>query len=374
MCGAAKDQEATVVDEPCGCCSSKVERCATGVLDNSTLADNDSNDCNQDTKDPPVQVATQSTCCDSRRNKAIKACEETDKGWQSSVSKDDCKDGCCDDENSANEDDGCEDGCCSVDDTCEKDKESQTGCCSSTNKQETFGDDTTCKRACCGSIVVKPIEAGCGNEEETNSTIITHFGSSSGCCSTQNKVDTVCASTKNNSQSCTIPADLAATAAPTPRSDCCSTVPRLSTEKTSVCSDSKKDQASGSCPTILQVIKPPKKGCCGPEAITAVSPLPRQGTSGTCSATQLSKNGDGCCDAESPDDAGCSSPTKDQDVRGTKSCCTGDSPIQSENGCCSEIPRKGKTGQVSKSKSSKSKSRAASLGASDLQLLISGKS
>jgi hypothetical protein len=363
MCRPAKDQVATVVDEPCGCCSSKVEACSTGVLDNSTLANNDNNDSNQDTKDSPGQVLPQSGCCNSK-DKHIKVCEEMDKGCGSSGSKDDCKDGCCDDENPENEDEGCEDGCCSVDDTLEKDKEMEDGCCSSTLQQETFEDDTTCKSACCGSIDVRPIEAGCGIKEETKPTSMTDLQPSSGCCSPRdNKLNAACASAKTNIKPCSTTGETTCEAG-TPKPACCSKVPLPNTEKPSSCSISKKDKPPGCCSAISQVIEPPKKGCCGPKSVSTDRPWREGKTSACCSTSGLTGNDDGaCCDTKSPNDAGCCSSPKDEVGCGIKSCCTGDSPVKSEKGCCSKGPRKGKIGQ-----SSKSKSRAASLGAFTLQL------
>jgi hypothetical protein len=361
MCGPAKDQEAIVVDEPCGCCTSKVEACATGQPDHWTHPDNAKNHHNQEIKDSPGQVLTQSACCDSKA-KDIKVCEETDNGCGPSVSKDDCKDGCCDDKNSTNEDDGCLDRCCSVDDIFGKLKEMEDGCCSSTLQQVTFGDNTTWKSACGGSIVVKPIEAGCRIEEETNSTIVTDFGSSAGCCSPQNKVNAVCASTKNNYKSCTNPCPTIPRS-DTPKAGCYSKVPLPNTDKTCSIPTSTNFKPSGCCSPIPQVIEPPKKGCCGPETITTDAPLQEGKTSGCCSTTGLTRNDDGACDTKPPNDAGCCSSPKDEVGCGTKSCCTGDSPVKSEKGCCPKRPRKGKIGQ-----SSKSKSRATSLGAFTLQL------
>jgi len=356
MCGPAKDQETTVFDEPCRCCTSKVGSCATGQPDNWTHPDNAKNYHNQETKHSSGQVLPQSTCCDSK-DKDIKKCEETDKVCGSSGSEDDCKDGCCDDKNTVNEDEGRKDECCSADNV----EGLEVGISSETIQQVTSGKDTTCKSACCGSSVVGPIEAGCRIEEETNSTYITDFGSSSGCCSTQNKINTVCASTKSNSQSCTTPADEAATAAPALRSGCCPTVPQPNTEKSSSCTTSKKTKTSARCSDIRQVLASPKKGCCGPKSVSTDTHSQEGKTSGCCSTRQSAKNDDGACDNDSPDDSVCCSPTKDLSCS-TEACCTGDSPVQSEKGCCSKGPRKGTSEQPFKSKSSKSKSRAASLG------------
>jgi hypothetical protein len=372
MCGPAKDQEATVVDEPCGCCSSKVEACSTGVLDNSTLANNDNNDSNQDTKDSPDQVLPQITCGDSK-NKDVQVCGDDQMDRGSPTSKDACKVGCCDDKKIMNEDDGCQDGCCSADDTSEEAKELEDGCCSSVIQQETVEDDATCKSACYGPNVDRPIEAGCGIEKDLKPTNVINLPSSSGCCSSQEKVNTVCSSTKNRSKSCTVP-DKAAIEAPIPKTGCCSKVPLPNTDQTCYIPTSTNVKPSGCCPTIPQVIESLKKGCCGPQPVSTDTPWREGKTSGCCSTSSLTGNDDGPCDTKSPNDAGCCSSRKNEVGCGTKSCCTGDTPVKSEKGCCSKIPRKGKTGQVSKSKSSKPKSRAASLGASDLQLFISGKS
>jgi len=371
MCGPAKEPE-MVLNQSARCCSSKVEACVTGEPDISTLTDKN-NDDNQEIKDSCGQVLIPDDCCASK-NKVIKPSEETDKGCESSVSKDDCRDGCCDDEITMDEDEGCEDGCCSMDDTFEKDEGMEDGCCPSSLQQETAEEDTSCKSACCGPVVVKPIEVVCGTDkktDQTEQTVIIASGSSSGCCSSQNKGDTICASTKNSSKSCAVP-DEAAVKAPIPKTGCCSKVPLLNTEKPSCCSSITREEPSGCCPTVPQVIQSPKKGCRGPKSITSESPLQEGKTSGCCSTTQPSKNDNGACDTKSSDADSRCSPAKDEVVCSTKACCTGDSPVQSEKGCCSKGSRKGKSEQASKSKSSKSKSRAASLGAFTLQIFISG--
>lgn len=263
-----------------------------------------------------------------------------------------------------------------MDDTFEKAKEMEDGCRPSSTQQETTEEYTTCKSACCGPVVVKPIEVLCGTDEKTDQTeqtVITASGSSSGCCSSHNKINTVCASTKNSSQSCAVP-DEAAIEAPIPKTGCCSKVPLLNIEEPSPCSPSTKHKPSGCCSTVPQVIQSPKKGCCGPKSITSESPLQEGKTSGCCSTTQLSKNDDGACDTKSPDDDGCCSPTKDEVVCSTKACCTGDSLVRPEKGCCSKGLRKGTPGQASKLKSSKSKLRAASLGELVFQIQLAGKS
>jgi len=361
MCGPAKDQ-VMAVDQSARCCSSKAEASVTGEPGISTPTDKN-NDDNQKTKDSCGQVLLPDDCCASK-NKDIKSCEEMDKGCGSSVSKD----GCCDDEITMKEDEGCEDGCCNMDGAFGKDKEMEDGCCPSSIQQETTEENTTCKSACCGHVVVEPIKAGCGTDKETKRTTTTDLQPSSGCCAPKdNNMNAPCASTKNKVQSCTVP-DEAAVEAPIPKPGCCSKVPLLNIEEPSPCSPSTKHKPSGCCSTVPQVIQSPKKGCCGPKSITSESPLQEGKTSGCCSTTQPSKNDDGACDTKSPDDDGCCSPAKEAVVCNTKSCCTVDSPVRPEKGYSSKGPRKGKSEQASKSKSSKPKSRAASLGELFFQL------
>jgi hypothetical protein len=326
-------------------CSNKVKARATGVPDDSTFADNSNYDYNQSTKDSCGRLLPQSACCASDNND-IKVCGDTDTCCGSPISKDACKDGCCDDKNTIPDVEGCADDCCDEDDVVDRAEALEAGCSSTTIQQEKLEDDTTCKSACCGPIVVKPLEAGYGTEKSTNRTITAAFGSSSGCCSPQHKVNYVPAPTKNDDKSCTslCPPSFESN---TPKAGCC---------------NSMKDQPSGCYPTIPQAIEPTKKGCCGPKSDMMDTLLQEGKSSGCCSTAEISKDGDGCCDTKSSDEGGCCSPAKYVVVCSKKACCTGDSPVKPEKGCCSSGPRKGKSEQASKSKWAKSKSRAASLG------------
>jgi hypothetical protein len=364
MCGPAKDQEATVVDETCVCCSGKVGACATARPDNWTRPDYAENDGVQVTEDPCGQVSPPIDCS-NEKNKGIKVCGDSGVDRETAMPKVDCKVGCCDDTNTTNEDNGCQDGCCSVDDTFDRDREMEDGCCPSSNGDDTSVD--TCRSACCGPIIDDSIVAGCGIEKDPKPTNVIDLPSSSACCSSQEKVNTVCSSTKNSIRSCTVP-DETAIEASIPKSGCCSKVPLPNTDQTCSIPTSTNVKPSGCCSAIPQVIVPPKMGRCGLKTVSTNTPLQEGKTSGCCSTTGLTRNDDGACDTKFPNDAGCCSSPKDEVGCGTKSCCTGDTPVKSEKGCCSKGPRKGKTGQASKSKSSKSKTRAASLGAFTLQL------
>jgi len=224
------------------------------------------------------------------------------------------------------------------------------------------------------------MKVGCGIDKGNGRPNEIGVPPSSGCCSARDdskddNINAACASAKTNIKRCTI------RGAPTPEPDapkagCCSEVPLPNVGKMSSCSTPTKFKASGCRSTIPEVKEASKKGCCGVKSTTTETPVQKGKTSGCCSTTVFARNDDEVYDIKSPDVAGCCSPAKDEVVSSTESCYPGRSPAlsETEKGCCSKPPQQGKLEQNQKSKSSKSKSRAASLGEFPNLILRSGTS
>ena len=367
MCGSAKDQM-PVTSQSVRCCSSKAEKCATGRADNSTSVDDNNNDDNHEPKSSCGQTAFQDNCCSSK-SKDIKIHTDADKGCESSIPKVDCKDRCCDARFTINGDDGRRDECCELEDSVQREEGCDDGCCPSTISKETPNHESKCKSACCGPVVGKPIKVGCGIDKGTDRTTEIGVPPSSGYCSPRDDSEdddlvAACGSAKTKIKRCTTPS-ATTPELDTPKAACCSEVPLPSAEKQSCCPRSTRVQASGCYSTIPEVKAISKQGCCGVKSTTTETHSQQGKTSGCCSTTGPASNDNEACDIRSSDDTGCCSTTTDEVAYSTVSCCPGRSPASSETekGCCSKPTQQGKLGQNQKSKSSKSTSRAASLGA-----------
>jgi len=365
MCDSAKD-EVPVTNQSVRCCSSKAEGCATGRPDNSTSVNNINNDNNQEPKNSCGQVSPPDDCCSSK-SKNITTSPDAASNRESPISKADCEDGCCDARFTVNGDDGCRDECCESEDSVQGEEGFGDGCCPS---NETSNDESDCKSACCGPVVGKPIKVGCGIDKGNDRTTEIGVLPSSGCCSPRDDSEdddlvAACGSAKTKIKRCTTPG-ATTPELDTPKAACCSEVPLPSAEKQSCCPRSTRVQASGCYSTIPEVKDISKQGCCGVKSTTTGTPSQQGKTSGCCSTTGPASNDKEACDIKSPDDTGYCSMAADEVVYSTTSCCPGSSPASSKigQGCCSKPPQQGKLGQNQKSKSSKSKSRGASLGES----------
>jgi len=359
-----------VTNQSVRCCSSKADGCATGRPDNSTSVNNINNDNNQEPKNSCGQVSPPDDCCSSK-SKNITTSPDAASNRESPISKADGEDGCRDARFTVNGDDGCRDECCESEDSVQGEEGFGDGCCPS---NETSNDESDCKSACCGPVVGKPIKVGCGIDKGNDRTTEIGVPPSSGCCSPRDdskddNLNAACASAKTNIKR--MPG--ATTPEPdAPKAGCCPEVPLQDVGDVSCCAKPTKVKASDCCSIIPEVKDIAKKGCCGVKSTTTETPS-QEGKSGRCSITRRARNDNEACDIKSPDDAGCCVTSTDEVVYSTKSCCSGGTLAlpEKEKGCCSKGRQQGKLGQDQKSKSSKSKSRAASLGAFSLQLVIS---